>query len=269
MIVDIIVEVLTLLAVATKETKRGRFSELMSCILPFLPDGCLEKYFMKLTGNRDIEDSLERLDKLTEEEARVAGAELLKMTHSVDGKVMGVDDRVRGVVGQVEGVRCDVQDVRVDVQDVRVDVQDVRVGVQDVRVDVQDVRVNLQDVRVDVQDVCGDVRDVGNKVQDVDDRVQGIDSNIRCVDDKLDQASRSLFFQSLIVIPWAQTASQGTSSEIVSYDGFRPQIHPPIITFHAKPITTAQLNGFSKEVYSIGGNLLAPSCGYTENVRNS
>jgi uncharacterized protein YoxC len=189
-------------------------------------------------GNREIEDSLERLDKLTQEEARMASAEQLKMTHSVDGKVMGVDDRVRGVEGQVEGVRGDVQDVRVNVQDVRVDVQDVRIDVQDVRVDVQDVRV--------------DVRDVG--------------SNIRGVDDKLDQANRSLSFQTLTVIPRAQTASQGTSSGIVSYDGFRPQIHPSIITSHAKPTTTAQLNGFSKEVYLISGNLLAPSCGYTENV---
>jgi hypothetical protein len=140
-------------------------------------------------GNGDIENGLERLDKMTQEEARMASAEQLKMTHNVDGKVMGVDDRVRGVEGQVEGVRGDVQDVRVDVQDVRIDVQDVRVDVQDVRIDVQDVRVNVQDVRVDVQDVRVDVQDVG-------DRVQGIDSNVRAVDDKLDQANRSLSLQS-------------------------------------------------------------------------
>jgi peptidoglycan hydrolase CwlO-like protein len=132
-------------------------------------------------GNREIEDSLERLDRLTQDEAQMASAEQLKMTHSVNGKVTSVDDRVRGVEGQVEGVRDDVQDV-------------------------------------------------GNKIQDVDDTVQGIDSNVRGLDDKLDQANRSLSFQSLIVIPRAKTASQGTSSEIISYDGFRPQIHPPIIT---------------------------------------
>ncbi|KAN0103882.1 hypothetical protein V8E52_011560 [Russula decolorans] len=108
LIVEIMVEVLTILAIATKEVKRGRF----------------KKYFKKLMGNREIEDSLERLDKLTQEEARMASAEQLKMTHIVDGKVTVVDDRVRGVEGQVEGVRGDVQDVRVDVQDVRVDVQD-------------------------------------------------------------------------------------------------------------------------------------------------
>jgi septation ring formation regulator EzrA len=76
-------------------------------------------------GNSEIEDSLERLDKLTQEEARMASAEQLKMTH-------GVDDRVRGVEGQVQDVRDDVQDVRCDVQDARGDLRDVGNMVQDV-----------------------------------------------------------------------------------------------------------------------------------------
>jgi hypothetical protein len=69
----------------------------------------------KLTGNRDIEDSLERLDKLTQEEARMASAELLQMTQSVDDKVMGVDDRVKGVEGKMQDVRDDVQGVGKDI----------------------------------------------------------------------------------------------------------------------------------------------------------
>jgi hypothetical protein len=162
------------------------------------------------------------LDKLTQEEALMASAELLKMTQSVDGKVMGVDDRVKGVEGKM-------------------------------------------------QDVCDDVQGVGNKVQDVDDRVQDIgkDISIRVqgVDDKLDQANRSLFHQHLLIIPTAQTTSQGTSSETTFYDGYRPEIHPPIITSHAKLITTVQLNGFFEAVYLVNGNQPAPSCGYMENVR--
>ncbi|KAF8492403.1 hypothetical protein F5888DRAFT_1806836 [Russula emetica] len=146
-IVKIMVEVLTILGIATKEVKHGR----------------IKTYFKKLTGKREIEDNLERLDKLTQEEARMASAEQLRMTHIVDGKVTGVDDRVRGVEGQVQGVRGDVQDVRVDVQDAR-----------------------------------GDVRDVGNKVQDVDDRVQRIDSNVQGVGDKLDQVNRNQLRDSLL-----------------------------------------------------------------------
>jgi archaellum component FlaC len=214
----------------------------------------------KLSGNRDIEDSLERLDKLTQEEARMASAELLKMAHSVDDKVMGVDDRVKGVEGQVQDVRDDVQGVGNVVQSVegrvRGDVQDVRDDVHDVRDDVHDVRDDVQDVRDKVQDVDDSVQDIG---KDISFRVQG-------VDDKLDQANRSLFLLHPIV-PTTQTTSQGSSSETNFCDGYRPQIHPPIITSHPKLITTVQLNGFFEEVYSVNGNQRAPSCGYTENVR--
>ena len=72
----------------------------------------------KLAGNTEIEDSLSRLDKLTQDEARMASAELLKVTHNVDGKVTGIDDRVKNVEGKVQGVRGDVQGVGNKVQGV-------------------------------------------------------------------------------------------------------------------------------------------------------
>jgi hypothetical protein len=62
----------------------------------------------------------------------MASAELLKVTHGVDSKVMGVDDRVKDVEGKVQDVRGDVQDVRGDVQDVHREVQDVDHRVQGV-----------------------------------------------------------------------------------------------------------------------------------------
>jgi hypothetical protein len=62
----------------------------------------------KLTGNRDVEDSLERLDKSTQEEARMGSAELLKMTHSIDGKVLGVRDDMQGVGNKVEDIGKDI-----------------------------------------------------------------------------------------------------------------------------------------------------------------
>ena len=51
---------------------------------------------MKLTGKRDIEDNLERLDKLTHEETGMASAaEQLKMGHSVeDGEARGIKVKV-------------------------------------------------------------------------------------------------------------------------------------------------------------------------------
>ena len=42
-IVEIMVEVLTILAIATKEVKHGRISELMWCIFSILADGLFRK----------------------------------------------------------------------------------------------------------------------------------------------------------------------------------------------------------------------------------
>ena len=65
----------------------------------------------KLVGRTDMEDSLKRLDKLTQEEVRMATAQVLKVTHTIDegvrgvaDKVVGVDDRVANVNDKVTGV---------------------------------------------------------------------------------------------------------------------------------------------------------------------
>jgi hypothetical protein len=80
-----------------------------------------EKYLKglskKLVGNNDIEDALKRLDKLTQEEARMASAQLLMITNAIDREVREiadnvfvVDDRVAGVDDQVavviDGAQC-------------------------------------------------------------------------------------------------------------------------------------------------------------------
>ena len=64
-------------------------------------------------------------------------------------------------------------------------------------------------------------------------------------------------------------ALQGTSSQIVFYDGYRPQIHPSIITLHVKLITAIHLNGSFKEESLINGNRRAPYYRFMENVRYS
>jgi hypothetical protein len=52
-----------------------------------LTERCSEKYVKKLIGTTEIEDALKRLDKLTQEEARMATAQNLKVTHTVDKRV--------------------------------------------------------------------------------------------------------------------------------------------------------------------------------------
>ena len=74
----IMIEVLEIFGLVTKEMKRGRASELIPADTFPGAHRDSEKYFMKLFGRRDIEDALRRLDRLTQEEARMATAQVLK-----------------------------------------------------------------------------------------------------------------------------------------------------------------------------------------------
>ena len=53
-----------------------------------------EKFLKKLAGRKDIEDALRRLDRLTQEEAVMAAAQILNLTHTVDNKVTGVGNKL-------------------------------------------------------------------------------------------------------------------------------------------------------------------------------
>ena len=104
-IVKIVIQVLSILAIATKQIKQGRSSASLNIDkLLFAYIFSSEKYLKKLLGKNDIEDALKKLDTLTTEEARMATAETLKVTNRVDIKVDKVDDKVNRVGDTVDKV---------------------------------------------------------------------------------------------------------------------------------------------------------------------
>ncbi|KAF8464790.1 hypothetical protein DFH94DRAFT_686515 [Russula ochroleuca] len=87
-IIWIMAKVLSILGIATKEIKQGR----------------MKKFGKKLIGKTDLEDALKRLDKLTQDEARMATAEVLRATHAINDIVASVDNKVTEVVGGVQTI---------------------------------------------------------------------------------------------------------------------------------------------------------------------
>jgi hypothetical protein len=101
-IVKIMVEVIVLFAIMTKEMKQGRASESTPYDTFTVADSDSEiyvkKYLKKLIGRKDIEDALNRLDRLTQEEVKMATVQILKVTHQIKGGVEVVGDKVDQVI---------------------------------------------------------------------------------------------------------------------------------------------------------------------------
>jgi hypothetical protein len=96
-IVKIMAELLSVLALASKQIKQGRFSK---CAVTYtfilsMTQYTSEKFTKKLLGESEIEAVLQRLDRLTQDEARVTVAQTLGVVHSLVGNVKTVLEGVR------------------------------------------------------------------------------------------------------------------------------------------------------------------------------
>jgi methyl-accepting chemotaxis protein len=110
-ITKIMVEVLNVLGIATKEIRQGRMSAFFCTNVLPLTEPLSEKYLKKLMGRTDIEDALKSLDRLTQEEARMAAAQVLKVANTVDDRVQGIAENVLSVDNRVAGIDDRVADV--------------------------------------------------------------------------------------------------------------------------------------------------------------
>ena len=95
--VQITVEILDILAIATKETKQSRTSEFDLRFNFHEADTVSEKLVKRVVGRTDLEDGMKRLDKLTNEEVLMAIAQLREITHNIDNNVTEVNEGVRRV----------------------------------------------------------------------------------------------------------------------------------------------------------------------------
>ncbi|KAI0292984.1 hypothetical protein B0F90DRAFT_1644277 [Multifurca ochricompacta] len=116
-IVKIMVEVLGILALATKEIKQG----------------LAKKYLKKLAGRTDIEDALGRLDKLTHDEALMATAQVLKISHNIESQVTRVDGKVTAVDSKVKLIIEDGKEAKTTANEARIVMQQTANAVDQVK----------------------------------------------------------------------------------------------------------------------------------------
>ena len=100
-IIQIMVEVVSILGIATKEIKEGRISKpFLVHIFPIWTFSA-EKFSKRLFGINRLNDAFQRLDKLTQEEALMAEAETLVIAARVDKNVTHIGHNVDNVLKYV------------------------------------------------------------------------------------------------------------------------------------------------------------------------
>jgi ATP:corrinoid adenosyltransferase len=98
-----------------------------------------EKYVKELFGIRRVEGAFQRLDKLTQEEARMAEVEILTIAHRIDENVIRVDENVIRVDENVVSVAENVEVINEGVQSVHVIVTGIDDKLESTHADVQGV----------------------------------------------------------------------------------------------------------------------------------
>ena len=100
-VVKILAEVIAVLALATKQINQGRLSKWTTSYRASLADRITEKFAKKLLREDDIEAVLRRLDRLTQEEARMTAANTLEVVH---GLVNNLKEVMDGALALLEGL---------------------------------------------------------------------------------------------------------------------------------------------------------------------
>jgi hypothetical protein len=80
-IIKIIVQLLSVLSLATKQIRQGRFSKPIIMYELLVTQFTIEKFAKKLFRESEVEAVLHRLDRLTQDEARITVTQTLSVVH--------------------------------------------------------------------------------------------------------------------------------------------------------------------------------------------
>jgi hypothetical protein len=132
LLAKILAQVLSVLALSTKEMKERRISALISRYT-FLADYGAEKFMKRLVGKTEVEDGLQRLDMLTKEENLMTAACTLEVAGDI-----------RQNVNDIKEDTCDIKDDTRDIKDDTHDIKEDTRNIKDIKEDTRNINDNLE-----------------------------------------------------------------------------------------------------------------------------
>ena len=156
-------QVLSILALSTKEMMNRRISEL-DCPLcrSSLANHNAGKILKKLVGRKDVEDAVLQLDMLTKEESLMAVVRNLEVTHRVDGNV--------------EATKVLTEDIDDNVKATKALTEDVGDNVKATKALTEDVGDNVNATKALAEDIGDNVKVIGHDLKTTKDSTQRLPS---------------------------------------------------------------------------------------------
>ena len=121
LLAKILAQVLSVLALSTKEMKERRISALIYSRYSFSANYSAEKFMKRLVGKTEVEDGLQRLDMLTKEENLMTAACTLEVADDIRNDVNLVKDDTRDIKNNTRDIKEDtrnIKDIREDTRNI-------------------------------------------------------------------------------------------------------------------------------------------------------
>ena len=145
----ILAQVLSVLALSTKEIKERRISMLICLRYRSLADDSVEKFLKRLIGKTAVEDGFQQLDLLTKEENLMTAACTLRVASDIQHDARAIKEDTRGI-----------KDIKDDTQDIKDDTRSIKEVTRDIIDNTRDIKDDTRDIKDDTREIKDDMRNI-------------------------------------------------------------------------------------------------------------
>jgi methyl-accepting chemotaxis protein len=165
LLAKIMAQVLSVLALSTKEIKERRISMFICFRYSPLADDNAEKFMKRLIGKTEVEDGFQQLDMLTKEENLMTAACTLRVASDIQHDTRAIKEDTRDIKDDARDIKEDTRDIKDDTRDIKDDTRDIRDNTRSIKEDTRDIIDNTCDIKDDTRDIKDDTRNISDNLE--------------------------------------------------------------------------------------------------------
>jgi hypothetical protein len=118
LLAKVLAQVLSVLALSTKEIKERRISMLICFRYSSLAENSAEKFMKRLIGKTEVEDGFQQLDFLTKEENLMTAACTLRVASHIQHDARAIKEDTRDIKDDTRDIKDGTRDIKDDMRNI-------------------------------------------------------------------------------------------------------------------------------------------------------